>query len=129
MRYFGSDRQYFRKSRFAGTKFEGEDDPLASLPNLFDLCLVFIVGLLVTIFSAYHMQDLFDKDSELTIMKKSDSGQMEIITKKGEEIDARKVSPKKAKGRGQRLGVAYRLQDGSMVYLPEEKMNKGKGGS
>ncbi len=124
MRYFTGQRKYFGKSGSSGTRMEGDDDPLASLPNLFDLCLVFIVGLLVTMFSAYHMQDLFDKDSNLTIMKKSESGQMEIITKKGEEIEARKVSSKKTQGRGERLGVAYQLRDGSMVYVPEGKKKR-----
>jgi hypothetical protein len=53
-------------------------------------------------------------------MKKSKSGQMEIITKKGTKIDARKVTKKQAQGLGERLGTAYRLEDGSMVYVPDE---------
>jgi hypothetical protein len=45
---------------------------------------------------------------------------MEIITKKGEKIKAVKVSRQKATGRGERLGIAYKLENGSMVYVPEE---------
>ncbi|MBW2119584.1 MAG: DUF2149 domain-containing protein, partial [Deltaproteobacteria bacterium] len=52
-------------------------------------------------------------------MKKSENGQMEIITKKGKKIKAIKVTKEKALGRGVRLGMAYRLEDGSMVYVPE----------
>jgi hypothetical protein len=44
---------------------------------------------------------------------------MEIITKKGTRIDAVKMTREQAKGRGMRLGTAYRLEDGSMVYVPE----------
>jgi len=45
---------------------------------------------------------------------------MEITPKNGHQIKAVKVSFDKAQGRGERLGIACRLQDGSMVYVPEE---------
>jgi len=44
---------------------------------------------------------------------------MEIITKKVKKITAVKVSKHKAEGRGERLGVAYKLENGSMVYVPD----------
>ena len=65
------------------------------------------------------MEDLLKEDSEVTITKMSANGDMEIIIKKGKKIETMKVTKEKAKGRGQRLGVAYRLEDGSMVYVPE----------
>ncbi len=118
--------RYFPKKRSAISGFEEQNstesesnDPLTGVANLFDLGLVFIVGLIFTLFSAYHLQDLFDKKSELTIMKQSKSGQTEIITKKGKKIEARKVTKKEAKGRGERLGTAYRLEDGTMIYVPD----------
>ncbi|MDY7037920.1 MAG: DUF2149 domain-containing protein, partial [Thermodesulfobacteriota bacterium] len=77
--------------------------------------------LIITLFTAYHLQDLFSKKSELTITKTSKEGQMEIITKKGKTIKAIKVTREKVKGRGERLGIAYRLEDGSMIYVPEQK--------
>ena len=95
------------------------NDPLTGVANLFDIGLVFIVGLIVTIFSAYNLQDLLSEKSEMTILKMSKNQEMEIITKKGNKIKAMKVSKQKAKGRGERLGVAYKLEDGTMVYVPE----------
>ncbi|OEU53847.1 MAG: hypothetical protein BA872_09955 [Desulfobacterales bacterium C00003060] len=92
---------------------------MTGVANLFDIGLVFIVGLIITLFTAYHLQDLFSEKSELTIMKKTENGQMEIITKKGKKIKAIKVTEEKARGRGERLGIAYRLEDGTMVYVPE----------
>jgi len=86
----------------------------------FDVGLVFIVGLLMALFGAYHMEDLLQEDPEVTITKQSANGDMEIIIKKGKKIEAMKVTKEKAKGRGQRLGVAYRLEDGSMVYVPKQ---------
>lgn len=98
----------------------GDDDPLAGVANLLDVGLVFIVGLILSLFTAYHLEDLFDQKSKMTIVKQSDSGEMEIISKDGLKLEAVKVTRQEAEGRGVRLGVAYRLEDGSMVYLPDE---------
>ncbi|MBW1612754.1 MAG: DUF2149 domain-containing protein [Deltaproteobacteria bacterium] len=111
--------RYFKKRRSSPNSDPGENDPLSGVANLFDIGLVFIVGLIITLFTAYHLQDLFSEKSELTIMKKSENGQMEIITKKGKKIKAVKVTKKRVEGRGERLGVAYRLEDGAMVYVPD----------
>jgi hypothetical protein len=103
-----------------------DDDPLTGVANLFDIGLVFIVGLLMTLFSAYRLQDLFDRTSEITIMKQDASGHMEIITKKGTKIKATRVTRDTARGKGTRLGVAYRLENGSMVYVPDNNRSKGE---
>jgi hypothetical protein len=97
----------------------GENDPMSGVANLFDLGLVFIVGLLISLFGAYHLQDLFSQKSVMTITKKNQDGQLEIITKKGNRIESVRVSQAKARGRGERLGIAYRLEDGTFVYVPE----------
>lgn len=108
-----------RQNRGAGLS---DNDPMTGVANLFDLGLVFIVGLLLALFGAYHLDDLLKEDSELTITKQSAAGDMEIITKKGKKIEAMKVTREKSKGTGQRLGTAYRLEDGSMVYVPESEV-------
>ena len=113
--------KYFKKKRGLATGDLGDNDPLSGVANLFDIGLVFIVALLVTLFSVYRLDDFFNEKSELTIMKKSKNGEMEIITKKGKKIKAIKISKDKAKGRGEKLGIAYRLEDGSMVYVPEKE--------
>ena len=77
------------------------------------------VGLIIILFTAYNLQGLFSEKTEMTIMKISKNKELEIITKKGKEIKALKVSKEKAQGRGERLGTAYRLEDGTMVYVPE----------
>lgn len=119
MKYFQKHRTGIKTKSLGAQAVSDAEDPLTGVANLFDIGLVFIVGLIFTLFSAYHLQDLFDKTSEMTIMKQSKSGEMQIITKKGKKIDAREVTKKKTEGRGERLGTAYRLEDGSMVYVPE----------
>lgn len=111
--------KFMKKRRFNDIEAATDNDPLSGIANLFDIGLVFIVALLVMLFSAYHLQDLFDQNSDMTIMKKTADDQLEIITKKGVKIEAVKVSKSKTKGRGERLGTAYRLKDGTMVYVPQ----------
>lgn len=97
-----------------------DDDPMSGVANLFDIGLVFIVGLIMMIFSVYHLQDLFDEKSSFTMMKENArTHEMEIITKKGKKVEAMKVKKETVEGRGHRLGIAYQLEDGSMVYVPE----------
>jgi hypothetical protein len=95
------------------------DDPLTAVANLLDIFLVFIVGLLACFLSAYQLQDRLAKDSNVTIVKQSAEGEMTLISKKGTLIEAVKITRSEAEGRGVRLGVAYQLEDGSMVDLPD----------
>jgi len=97
-----------------------EEDPLAGIANLFDVSIVFIVGLMITLFSVYRMSDLVDAKSEVTMVKTNAQGEREIIVKKGTSITAYKVSGKTAAGEGERLGTAYRLANGQVIYVPEE---------
>jgi hypothetical protein len=96
-----------------------EEDPLSGVANLFDISVVFIVGLMITLFSVYRIGDLVDAKSELTMVKTNAQGQREIIVKKGTKITAYKVTGQTAAGDGERLGVAYRLADGQIIYVPE----------
>lgn len=96
-----------------------EEDPLAGIANLFDVSVVFIVGLMITLFSVYKMADLVDAKSEVTMVKTNAQGEREIIVKKGTQITAYKVTGKTSSGNGERLGTAYRLADGQIIYVPE----------
>jgi hypothetical protein len=75
--------------------------------------------MMIALFMAYNMMELLDPKSELTITKKSKDGQMEIIMKKGKEIKAQKITDKQLSGEGVRLGTAYQLKDGRVIYVPD----------
>ncbi|SDP41361.1 DUF2149 domain-containing protein [Desulforhopalus singaporensis] len=120
MRYLQRKRIRQAGKAFGDPAFR-DDDPMTGVANLFDIGLVFIVGLLMTLMGVFRMQDLFDQQSKLTIVKQRESGEMEILVKDGAKLTATKVTREAAKGMGSRLGVAYRLKDGSMVYVPDEK--------
>lgn len=119
MKYF-HQRRIRQSGKAFGDQAFRDDDPMTGVANLFDIGLVFIVGLLMTLISAYRLQDLFDQNSDLTIMKQQADGRMEIIVKEGTRIKATRVTRESAQGRGNRLGVAYRLEDGTMVYVPDQ---------
>ncbi len=96
------------------------DDPMSGVVNLFDTAVIFIAALLLALITAFEVRDLFSKDSDMTLIKKSSSGEMVLIEKKGRKIQAVKMTKEEASGKGVRLGTAYRLEDGAMIYVPEE---------
>ena len=95
-------------------------DPMSGVVNLFDTAVVFIAALLLALMTLFDAKDFFSKDSTMTLIKKNDRGELTVIRKQGRKIQARKVTREAAAGRGTRLGTAYRLEDGSMIYVPEE---------
>lgn len=108
----------YLKRRRADYGAHGED-PLAGVANLFDASIVFIVAMMLALFSAWNMLDLLDPDAEVTIARKGADGKVEVLTKKGAEIRVTRVSDKPLAGSGKRLGTAYQLPDGKVVYVPE----------
>lgn len=96
------------------------EEPLNGVANLFDVALVFIVALLLSLMATYQILDFFNPESEITIMKKVED-QWRIITKKGKEVKVKKVIDRKVGGdEGVKLGTAYQLKDGRVIYIPDE---------
>lgn len=95
------------------------EDPISGVANLFDASVVFIVSMMIALFMAYNMLDMLDPKSEMTIVKKAADGKIEMVVKKGKEIKVTKVTDKRLSGEGTRLGTAYQLKDGKIVYVPE----------
>lgn len=102
-----------------------EDDPLSGMANLFDLAMVFAVALMVAMVSFFKMTDFLTKEN-VTIIKNPGKKNMEIIIKKGKKIEKYKSSGKKGKGRGKKVGVAYELENGEIIYVPINQINGDK---
>jgi hypothetical protein len=110
--------RYLKRRR----RFEAEaslEDPISGVANLFDASIVFIVSMMIALFMAWNMMDMLDPKADVTITKRGADGQVEVITKKGAEIKASKVTDRQLSGQGEKLGTAYRLKDGRLVYVPE----------
>lgn len=95
-------------------------DPLSVLTNIFDVAMVFAVALMVALVTRFDMTEMLSKE-DFTMVKNPGTEQMEIITKKGEKIE--KYTPseeqKNSDSRGKRVGVAYQLENGEIMYIPE----------
>lgn len=112
--------KYLKKSRPAHLLKSRQGGLLNGVANLFDVALVFIVALLLTLMSTFQVLDFFNPESEITVMKRV-ADQWRIITKKGKDIKVTKVTGKKIGGdEGVRLGTAYQLKNGRVIYVPEE---------
>jgi hypothetical protein len=109
-----------RRKRFENYE-QPLEDPMSGVANLFDASIVFIVSMMIALFMAYNLLDLVDPNSEVTITKKTSDGRLEIITKKGKEIKAKKVTDRKLSGEGVKLGTAYQLNDGRVIYVPDDE--------
>jgi hypothetical protein len=103
-----------------GAGLQEADDPMLAVINLIDIFLVFIVAVLISFLSAMGLGDLLSESGQVTVVAESSEGELTVVTKKSNRLEATKVTRTEAEGRGVRLGVAYRLEDGTMVYLPDE---------
>jgi hypothetical protein len=109
-----------RKRELAKLTSVHEEDPLGGVANLFDASIVFAVGLMVALIQTFSLAELLNPRSEFTIVRRdAATGNIEIVEKKNREIKVRKMSPEQKAGQGTRLGIAYELPDGSVVYVPE----------
>jgi len=97
-----------------------DSDPMSVVSNLFDVAMVFAVALMVALVSRYNMTEMFSQE-DFTMVKNPGQENMEIITKDGEKINRYTPSDNKdtAGNRGKRVGVAYELEDGNIIYVPE----------
>ena len=100
---------------------DGEDhDPMAVLTNLFDVAMVFAVALMVALVTRFDMTEMFSQE-DFTMVKNPGTDRMEIISKKGETIE--KYTPSEEQenngSRGRRVGTAYQLDSGEIIYVPE----------
>ena len=111
--------RYLKRHRRLHNGGEALEDPISGVANLFDASVVFIVSMMIALFMAYNIIDLVDPNAEVTITKKTANGEVEVMIKQGTEIKALKVTDKKLSGEGEKLGTAYRLNDGRIVYVPE----------
>ncbi len=93
------------------------DDPILSVVNLIDIFLVIIAALLITVAQNPLMNPFSQRD--VTVITDPGKPSMEMVVKKGEKIERYKANGSIGTGDGEKAGVAYRMKDGSMVYVPE----------
>ncbi|HHI78345.1 MAG TPA: DUF2149 domain-containing protein, partial [Planctomycetes bacterium] len=78
--------------------------------NLFDAAMVFAVALLISFFA--HAGVSFPR---------AQAKDREVPEKKLKTLKRFRALTRTSKGKGRRLGVAYRLDSGEVVYIPEQE--------
>lgn len=98
-----------------------DTDPLSVVVNLFDVAMVFAVALMVAMVMHLNMTEVFTQE-DFTIVKNPGKDNMEIITKEGSQINRYTPSGEQSDGKtkGRRVGIAYELENGEIIYVPEE---------
>ena len=98
-----------------------DNDPMSVVSNLFDVAMVFAVALMVALVSRYNMTEMLSQE-DFTMVKNPGKENMEIITKEGEKINRYTPSEdqdSKIGKRGKKVGIAYELENGEIIYVPE----------
>jgi hypothetical protein len=92
------------------------DDPILSVVNIVDVFLVIIAVLLIAVIenplNPFATQDVI-------VIKNPGKPDMAMVIKEGNELKEYKSSGQIGEGQGAKAGTAYRLKNGSMVYVPE----------
>ena len=92
------------------------DDPILSVVNIVDVFLVIIAVLLIAVIenplNPFATQDVI-------VIKNPGKPDMAMVVKEGNELKEYKSSGQIGEGQGAKAGTAYRLKNGSMVYVPE----------
>jgi len=96
---------------------EEDDDPMLSAVNLVDVFLVLVVALL----TAVALQQQATADENVTVIKRPGEPDMEIVVRENGQEIRYKGNGGSSEGQGVRAGVAYKLKDGNIIYVPEEK--------
>ncbi|MBI4027842.1 MAG: DUF2149 domain-containing protein [Verrucomicrobia bacterium] len=106
-----------RSRRFFRAEDE-DDDPVSSLVNLFDLAMVLAVGLMVALVTHFQVPEFLTQEN-VTFVKNPGKEDMEIILKQGKKITKYKGTQGAGSGKGRRVGAAYELENGDIIYVPE----------
>ncbi len=121
MRYMKDDG--WGQGRRRGRDEEG--DPLSGVANLFDVAMVFALGLIVMLLLYLSIPEVLTQ-TDITIVKNPGQPNMEVIVKRGEKIEKldmmNETVQKEIVGE---IGRIYKTRDGGMIYVPAANMTEG----
>ena len=107
----------FMKKR---TKTSDEDeDPLSGVANLFDVAMIFAVGLLVMMMMYVNLPELLTSQ-DVTIVKNPGQEDMQIIIKNETEIEVLNMTDETVTTMGKLVASLYETEGGATVYVEEK---------
>ena len=111
-----------QRKRWAGL---ADNDPLAGLINLFDLWMVFAIALLLALVGNLQQSGrVFGDANQQQRAGDATAQELDRINPSAKPLERYRPSNEELTGEGERLGTAYRLKSGEVVYVPETKESK-----
>jgi hypothetical protein len=98
---------------------DGNGDPMEAMGNLFDVATLIGVGFLIMALSSFGLQELVSAE-DVTIVKNPGASDMEIVTKSEGRIERLQRTQDMDEGRGYAIGTVYRLDDGTVIWVPQD---------
>lgn len=98
-----------------------DDDPGAGLVNLFDVWIAFAAALLLAMISYFSLSA---PASAVKSSSPAEAGGLEVIEPARMKKERFRPSRDNAGGEGERLGTAYRLKSGEVIYVPDPSSPK-----
>lgn len=95
---------------------EDDTDPMLSVVNLIDLFLV-IIGMLMVVIAQNPLNPF--TQNKVVVVENPGEADMRITIKDGKVLTRYESSGEMGEGQGARAGITYRLDDGRMIYVPE----------
>jgi len=96
-----------------------DEDPLSGVANLFDVAMIFAVGLLVMMMMYVNMPELLTSQ-DVTIVKNPGQEDMQIIIKNETEIEVLNMTEESVTTMGKLVASLYETEGGATVYVEEE---------
>lgn len=108
--------KYMKEVR--GGRRRRDEDPMSSVANLFDVAMVFAIGLMVMILLYLSIPEVLTQ-TDMTIVKNPGQQNMEVIVKSGERIERLDMMNETVQAEivGE-MGRIYRTEGGGMIYVP-----------
>mgnify|MGYP003390400015 CR=1 FL=1 len=121
-------RRWQESARAFRNRGGDDNDPLIGLINLFDASMVLVVAMVIALVGKGSLADVVARLSQqdVTIVTNPGKPDMEMIIKQGKKIEKLKATGETGRGAGTRLGTAYRMPNGEVVYVPEGAPSAGR---
>ncbi len=96
---------------------DNSTDPMEAMSSLFDVAVLIAVGFLIVALSGFGLEELLSSD-DVTIVKNPGEVDMELIRKEGRTVERLKTQDVAGEGIGTAIGTVFRLDDGSIIWVP-----------
>ena len=107
----------FMKKR-TGTSDE-DDDPLSGVANLFDVAMIFAVGLLVMMMTYVNLPELLTSQ-DVTMVVNPGQDDMKVVIKNETVVEVLNMTDETTTTMGKLVASLYETEGGATVYVEEE---------